>query len=701
MDPRTGEILALANWPRVDANDRGGAPGYARAEPRGRLHLRAGLDVQGVHRRRARCRTAWSRPTRRSTCRRRSRSPTATIGESHAARPETLTTAQILAQSSNVGAITIGQRLGAKRFDHWVRKFGFGKPTGVDLPGEERGLVLPLDKYSGSSMGNLPIGQGMAVTPMQMAPAYAAIANGGILRTPHVVAASTASSLPEPKGTRIISRSTAAQLRTMLEGVFAPGGTASEVVDPRLRAGRQDRHGEQDRPEDRRVLEDRTTSPRSWASRPRSDPKLLIAVMVDEPQGAIYGGVGRGARVRQDRLFALPYLRIPPQLESARGRCGCASSSATPRATPDGRGHRLAYDNRAVTPGHAVLLRAAASRATATTSRPTPSRAARSRSSSSARSASACPRSLVDDVRAAMAPAAARASRRPDRARSTSSASPARTARRRRPSSSARCSRPPGAATGAARHRRARRRRRGERAVARTTPEAIDLQATFAEMLDARRRRRARWRSPRHALELHRADAIHWAVAVFTNLTQDHLDFHPTMEDYFLAKRRLFEAGAAACAVVNVDDPYGRAPGRRAARRGHASASTRRTPQLRAPDLARRRRRGSRLRGRRPAAALAAARALQRRSTRSAAVAVARALGVDDATIAAALPRAGRVPGRFEPVDEGQPFAVLVDYAHTPDSLENVLRAARELADGPRDRRRSAPAATATAASAR
>ena len=109
------------------------------------------------------------------------------IGESHPRGYVTLNTRQILEQSSNVGAITIGQRLGAARFDKWVRRFGFGQPTGIDLPGEEQGIVLPLERYSGSSMGNLPIGQGIAVTPMQMATAYAAIANGGVLRPAHIV----------------------------------------------------------------------------------------------------------------------------------------------------------------------------------------------------------------------------------------------------------------------------------------------------------------------------------------------------------------------------------------------------------------------------------------------------------------------------------------------------------------------------------
>jgi UDP-N-acetylmuramoyl-L-alanyl-D-glutamate--2,6-diaminopimelate ligase len=181
-----------------------------------------------------------------------------------------------------------------------------------------------------------------------------------------------------------------------------------------------------------------------------------------------------------------------------------------------------------------------------------------------------------------------------------------------------------------------------------------------------------------HALALHRADAIHWAVAIFTNLTQDHLDFHPTMEDYFLAKRRLFESGPQT-AVINIDDPYGArlaADFSDAVRVGIDSPHA----EVRATGI--------------EGDGTGSTFTLDGRTLRSplpgrfnvlnalGAIAAVRALGVDDATIAAALPHAARVPGRFEPVDEGQPFAVLVDYAHTPDSLDNVLRAARPLATG-------------------
>ena len=212
-----------------------------------------------------------------------------------------------------------------------------------------------------------------------------------------------------------------------------------------------------------------------------------------------------------------------------------------------------------------------------------------------------------------------------------------------------------------------------EAPLARTTPEAVDLQAAFADMLRAGDAACAMEVSS-HALALHRADAIHWAVALFTNLTQDHLDFHPTMEDYFLAKRRLFEAEPEAV-VINVDDAYGRRL-RDELGRG-VTVAIDRDADLRATDVrmtmsgAEFTIDGLRLRSPLPG----------RFNVLNVlgAVAVARALGVDDATIERALPHAAPVPGRFQPVDEGQGFAVLVDYAHTPDSLDNVLRAAREL----------------------
>jgi UDP-N-acetylmuramoyl-L-alanyl-D-glutamate--2,6-diaminopimelate ligase len=216
-----------------------------------------------------------------------------------------------------------------------------------------------------------------------------------------------------------------------------------------------------------------------------------------------------------------------------------------------------------------------------------------------------------------------------------------------------------------------------QRTVARTTPEAIDLQRTFAEMLQAGDDAVVMEVSS-HALALHRADAIHWSVAVFTNLTQDHLDFHAGMEDYFLAKRRLFEAGPEV-GVINVDDPYGARLARDfpdAIRIGLESPGA----EVRATDL----------QGDAAGTAFAVG-DLGLRTTLPGrfnvlnalgAVVVARELGVPGEAIASGLADAARVPGRFEPVDEGQRFAVFVDYSHKPDALEAVLRTARELTGG-------------------
>jgi UDP-N-acetylmuramoyl-L-alanyl-D-glutamate--2,6-diaminopimelate ligase len=219
-----------------------------------------------------------------------------------------------------------------------------------------------------------------------------------------------------------------------------------------------------------------------------------------------------------------------------------------------------------------------------------------------------------------------------------------------------------------------------ERPVERTTAEAIDLQRDFRAMRDGGDVACAMEVSS-HALALGRADAIRFAAAIFTNLTQDHLDFHPTMEDYFLAKRRLFEAGPGV-AIVNADDPYGR---RLAEDLPDAvTFAIDRDATYRATDVesgfA-----GSSFTALTPEGSIALRTPLPggfNVQNVLGAVAAARALGVPLERIAAALPHAGRVPGRFEPVDEGQPFAVLVDYAHTPDSLENVLTAARPLTRG-------------------
>jgi cell division protein FtsI/penicillin-binding protein 2 len=316
MDPRNGEILALGNWPRVDANNAGAAPDYAHQdravgfnyEPGStfKAFTVAGALEDGV----VTPDTSFSLPPQIQVADR-------TIGEAESRGWITLTTSKILAQSSNVGAIKIGQRLGRgrlgeERFDHWVRRFGFGRPTGVDLPGEERGQVLPVDQYSGSSMGNLPIGQGISVTPMQMARAYAAIANGGVLPHPHVLRRIGGQPVAEQPGARVISATSAAQLRTMLEGVFGAGGTASEVSIPGyILAGKTGTANKIDPTTGTYSQSKYVSSFVGFA--PARDPKLLVSVMVDEPQGSIYGGKVAAPAFGDIMKFSLGYLGIPPQ----------------------------------------------------------------------------------------------------------------------------------------------------------------------------------------------------------------------------------------------------------------------------------------------------------------------------------------------------------------------------------------------------
>ncbi len=219
-----------------------------------------------------------------------------------------------------------------------------------------------------------------------------------------------------------------------------------------------------------------------------------------------------------------------------------------------------------------------------------------------------------------------------------------------------------------------------EEEVVRTTPEAIDLQATFRRMLEAGDQDCVMEVSS-HALALHRADAIHFATAIFTNLSQDHLDFHSDMEDYFAAKRLLFEAGPGA-SVVNVDDLYGE---RLAAEIGALTFSSEGAEaDFRASDI-RLDASGASFTAHAPDASVEVATGLPGRfnvSNALAALAAAHTIGVPLAASAVALANAAGVPGRFEPIQQGQPFTVLVDYAHTPEALENVLRAARPLTEG-------------------
>ena len=220
-----------------------------------------------------------------------------------------------------------------------------------------------------------------------------------------------------------------------------------------------------------------------------------------------------------------------------------------------------------------------------------------------------------------------------------------------------------------------------------TTPEAIDLQRLFREMLDAGDRSVAVEASS-HGSALHRLDRVRFDALVFTNLSQDHLDLHGTMEEYYQAKRRLFTGAQPPPAAVNVGDEHGR-------RLALELVESRRAPLITfgltdaaeiRPEGLEMGASGSRFR----AGGIEIETPLRGRFNVENVLGVIAAgvlLDIDDDELAEGIRAMPGIPGRFEAVDEGQPFAVIVDYAHTPDSLDIVLQAARELGERPADLR--------------
>jgi cell division protein FtsI (penicillin-binding protein 3) len=320
LNPQTGAILGLANWPSVNANDPfQGTSAYVNNaiqdhalsysyEPGSTFKP---ITVAGaLQDKLITPNTVFDIPPALHPY-------TSTITDAEQHGYEQLTTASILKVSSNIGADLIGQKLGADRFNQWVDRFGLGKLTGVKLPGEQPGLILPPSRYSGTSMFTLPFGQGESVTPIQMATAYDAIANGGILRTPHIVQSIGGTAQPLPAGHRVISATTSAELRDMLRGVLADGGTASGAAIPGY-----DLAGKTGTAQ---MVVDGKYSKTSFVASfigmvPAADPKLVVAVVIDDPHGNIYGGTVAGPAFQKIVGWAVPYFGINPNPEGVSGQ---------------------------------------------------------------------------------------------------------------------------------------------------------------------------------------------------------------------------------------------------------------------------------------------------------------------------------------------------------------------------------------------
>jgi cell division protein FtsI/penicillin-binding protein 2 len=221
---------------------------------------------------------------------------------------ETMSVAQILSRSSNVGLVRLAQALGKKRLDEWVRRFGFGRRTGIEYPGETRGIVHPREEWSGTTIGNIPIGQGIAVTPVQMAAAYGALANDGVWVQPHLVRRVGDDKAPPPQRRRIVPQAVAQHILRMLEGVVREGSGHRAAVDGYQIAGKT---GTAEKPDERGYGTGNYVA--SFVGIvPASAPRLAVLVLVDEPQGQYYGGMVAAPAFRELARFALQYLEIAP-----------------------------------------------------------------------------------------------------------------------------------------------------------------------------------------------------------------------------------------------------------------------------------------------------------------------------------------------------------------------------------------------------
>jgi cell division protein FtsI (penicillin-binding protein 3)/stage V sporulation protein D (sporulation-specific penicillin-binding protein) len=309
LEPQSGAVLAMAQAPGYDANNAASVPAaYQRNravtdtyEPGSTFKLVtiAGALSQGVVTPQTKFRLNYSIHVADRV-----------IHDAEPRPTEWLTVSQILSHSSNVGAVTIAEKLGAATLMDWIKRFGYGKTTGIDFPGESAGQVLPLDRWYGSTIGNVPIGQGIAVTPIQMAAAYAAIANGGVWVEPHLVDRVGGRVIRRFKRHRIVTPAIDAELKTMLTGVVDEhGATGTEAAIPGYTVAGKTGTAQVPGPHG-------YTTGQYVASFvgmvPVKKPKLVVLVVVNDPTRGIFGGTVAAPAFAEIAKFDLQYLNVPP-----------------------------------------------------------------------------------------------------------------------------------------------------------------------------------------------------------------------------------------------------------------------------------------------------------------------------------------------------------------------------------------------------
>jgi cell division protein FtsI (penicillin-binding protein 3) len=311
LDPATGDVLAMATAPGFDANAFDTAAA-AVTRNRGVTDVYEPGSVNKVITAAAALEEGVIAPAERMWVPARIDVADRVFHESHPHPTMAMTLTDVIAQSSNVGTIMTADRLGSVRLDGYLRAFGFGTPTGVGFPGEADGILMPVEDWWGTSMATIPIGQGIAVTPLQMASVFATIANDGVRLPPRLVRGTMdprggVDEAAVPDGQRVVSRRTARLVTGML-GHAVEAGTGGEAQIPGYWvAGKT---GTARKPlEDARGYSDQYVASFIGFA-PAGDPEIVVAAVLDEPD-TVYGGVASAPLFREVAHFALSHLRVP------------------------------------------------------------------------------------------------------------------------------------------------------------------------------------------------------------------------------------------------------------------------------------------------------------------------------------------------------------------------------------------------------
>ena len=648
---------------------------------------------------------------------------------------ENFTATGILAESSNIGTLMVARKLGPQTWFDYEKAFGVGTATGIELPGESSGYLPPMDTWSDSSFANLPFGQGESLTVLQLAGMYQTIANDGLRIPPRIVSSVTKSdgsvtATRQPPGVRVVSPETARTVRTMLESTMLPGGTGTKAAIPGYRIAGKTGTAQQPDPAHGGAYSTYLNWDTFAGIVPADNPQFVVAIMVDAPAHGLEGGDVAAPLFHEIATYEAQHANIPPtgsrslhvpsryatpspgktrRVPSADVPNAADAANAAPaaaaglprpaRARPQRLSALAALAGGALT-GADVAVRgmtsasvrvhegdlfagvpgahghgarfapdALAAGAVAVLTDPAGARLL----------APEVPAVVVPDARAVLGTVAARVygdpSSRLDVLGVTGTSGKTTTTYLVRAGLAAAgwtCGLIGTVAT-----------QIGDETIKTgfTTPEAPDLQALLAVMAE-RGASTVSMEVSSHALAMGRADGIDFAVAAFTNLSQDHLDFHAGMEDYFAAKARLFD-GRARWPVIVTDDVWGH---RMATAVGPCTtvSATGDPATWRAVEVQDLADGSTRFRVLGPGVDLVTGCAIPGRynvANALLALAILDAAGLPAPQVADAV-ATGSVPGRMQRVEEGQPFLAVVDYSHKPAAVEGALCALRPLTAG-------------------